>query len=303
MNILVDEELITEQICGNNFSYILSKESLFSNTDYKILQSNENGTFVKTMKMSFNGKIQMFYLTDGLKNFSSLLPQLDPEHFIVLVSNIFNSVLEVKNNGFLRISNIDISLEHIYINPLTDKAYILYLPTTTGFYNNDAVFENDLRALFAKLILTSNALASSKTMRLFSNLQNSSISLEHVTDNLVSSSNHDLSRDEEISRPNKGTLHLVSMNAPERIVLNVEQFPYVIGRSEKHANGVIKDNKMIGRAHCKVSQSEGLFFLEDLDSANGTSINRVKLTPGIVNQINNGDIVRMANYDFKVLIK
>ena len=80
------------------------------------------------------------------------------------------------------------------------------------------------------------------------------------------------------------------MNAPEKIVLNVETTPYTIGRSAKHANGVIKDNKMIGRAHCKVTKTKEGYFLEDLDSANGTSVNRVKLQPGTQKRIKNGTL-------------
>ena len=56
MNTLIETGLITEQVCDNNFSYILNDESMFSNTDYKILQSNNNGTFVKSMKITLNGQ-------------------------------------------------------------------------------------------------------------------------------------------------------------------------------------------------------------------------------------------------------
>lgn len=304
MNTLIETGLITEQECGNNFSYVLNEDSMFSNTDYKILQSNDNGTFVKSMRIALNGKTQMFYLTGGLRSFGAMLPQLDVDKFITIVANIFHSVYEVKNNGFLKMRNIDVTMERIYIDPLTNKALLLYLPVSKGFYVDDTVFETEFRAAFAKIILGISTLASPKTMQLFSNLQNSSIPIEHVFDNIISLTSDDIDEEDDDSVEQKITsLKLISMNAPEKIVLNVDTTPYTIGRSAKHANGVIKDNKMIGRAHCKVTKTKEDYFLEDLDSANGTSINRVRLLPGSQKKIKKGDIIRIANYDFKVLIK
>ena len=304
MNTLIETGLLTEQECGNNFSYVLNENSLFSNTDYKILQSNDNGTFVKSMRITLNGKIQILYLSAGLRSFGAMLPQLDADKFVIIMSNIFHSMYEVKNNGFLKMRNIDMTMEHIYIDPLTNKARLIYLPVTKGFYDDDNVFETEFRAAFAKIILGISNLASPKTMQLFSNLQNSSIPIEHIFDNIISFTSDDVVEEDDDSVEDETiSLKLVSMNAPEKIVLNVETTPYTIGRSAKHANGVIKDNKMIGRAHCKVTKTKEGYLLEDLDSANGTSVNRVKLQPGTQKRIKNGDIIRIANYDFKVLIK
>lgn len=304
MNTLIETGLITEQECGNNFSYILNEGTVFSNTDYKILQSNDNGTFVKSMRITLNGKIQMLYLSAGLRSFGAMLPQLDADKFITVVANIFHSVYDVKNNGFLKMRNIDVTMEHIYIDPLTNKALLIYLPATKGFYDDDNVFETEFRAAFAKIILGISTLASPKTMQLFANLQNSSIPIESVFDNIISlTSDNVIEEDDDSVEQENTSLKFVSMNAPEKIVLNVETTPYIIGRSAKHANGVIKDNKMIGRAHCKMTKIKEDYFLEDLDSANGTSINRVRLQPGTQKKIKNGDIIRIANYDFKALIK
>lgn len=303
MNTLIETGLITEQECGNNFSYVLNENSVFSNTDYKILQGNDNGPFVKAMRITLNGTPQMFYLTAGLRSFGAMLPQLNADRFITIAANIFHSVYEVKNNGFLKMRNVDVTMEHIYIDPLTNKALLIYLPLTKGFYDDDTVFETEFRAAFAKIILGISTLTSPKTMQLFSNLQNSSIPIEHVFDNIVSLAPDDIGEgDNDSIEQRKTSLRLISMNAPEKIVLNIEDLPYTIGRSAEHADGVIKDNRMIGRTHCKVTETREGYFLEDLDSANGTSINRVRLLPGLQKKIENEDIIRIANFDFKVLI-
>lgn len=77
---------------------------------------------------------------------------------------------------------------------------------------------------------------------------------------------------------------------------------FVIGRSNKHADGVIPDNKMVGRSHCRVSKLEGKYVIQDLDSANGTYLNKVKLVPGKTEILKNGDVLRLANLEMKVKI-
>ena len=64
MYTLKDNGIVEEIACGNNFGYLLSDSKYFANTDYKVLQSQTSGIFVPCMKMLFNGKIQIYYITD-----------------------------------------------------------------------------------------------------------------------------------------------------------------------------------------------------------------------------------------------
>ncbi len=59
MNALIENNYIQEMECGSNFSYILSDNSTFLSTEYKVLQSQANSWFVKYMKMMYNGKDQL----------------------------------------------------------------------------------------------------------------------------------------------------------------------------------------------------------------------------------------------------
>lgn len=116
MNVLIDNNYIKEMECGSNFTYILSDNNAFLSTEYKVLQSQASSCFVKCMKMAYNGKIQLYYLTKGLKSFAAMLPALDPESLMIIVSNLFSDIIDVKSNGFLSCQNIDIAFERIYVD-------------------------------------------------------------------------------------------------------------------------------------------------------------------------------------------
>lgn len=304
MNELAKNKLIVEQKCEDNFAYTLDEALLFSNTDYKVLQSSDKGAFVKCMKLFFNGKIQMLYMTSGLKPFSAIVSQLDPDRFIVIVEDIFRNIFYTKSNGFLKVRNIDVSMEHLYVDLMTNDVYLIYLPTKTGFYSDDFILENELRDSLAQAILVNGNLASPKTMKLYMNLRDSSIQFQEVMDNIQSviPKKKTKSSSTEKVKDRIGKMRMISLNSPEAIIFTVDIDEYVIGRSMKYANGVIRENKMVGREHCCVTRTESGYFLKDLDSANGTSINSVRLEPQVKQQIKNGDIIRIANYDFKVQI-
>ena len=75
----------------------------------------------------------------------------------------------------------------------------------------------------------------------------------------------------------------------------------VIGKSEV-VDGTISYNRMISRAHCRINKDGSLVTITDLQSSNGTYVNQTKLQPNQPCQLQNGDIIRLANSDFQVSI-
>ena len=95
-------------------------------------------------------------------------------------------------------------------------------------------------------------------------------------------------------------LVLQSTNLESRIKFNIESFPYTIGRQYGGVDGVIENQKTVGRVHCKISQNNGLYYVEDMNSMNGTFVNNKRLTQGQKVMINKGDILRVSKIEFVV---
>ena len=73
--------------CGMNFAYILNDNSRFLTTEYKVLQSQTGGCFLRSMKMTYNGKTELYYMTDSYKAFSALAPVLSADRFLAAAGN------------------------------------------------------------------------------------------------------------------------------------------------------------------------------------------------------------------------
>jgi len=302
MNVLIENCNISEMACGSNFSYILSDSSAFLSTEYKVLQSQVNSCFVKCMKMMYNGKVQLYYLTNTMKTFSSLLSSLDTESFLTIVANLFADIIEVKHNGFLSCQNIDISFDRIYVDPSTYKVSLVYLPLSNKIYDDPSNFENEVRTGFVKMIAGAPNLSSAKIMQFSADLSNGTLTMEDLYNrikggngaNPVPSSNDNGTVDEF------NTLRIIAMNSPTKVEIVVTKDEFVIGKKAELCDGVISFNKMISRSHCKISKRGSQYIVTDLQSANGTFVNKVRLQPNQPYPIQNGDIIRMANSDFQV---
>ncbi len=303
MNTLVEKNIISEMTCGTNFSYVLNDNSIFLSIEYKVLQNQGNSCFVKCMKMMYNGKIQLLYQTKSLKPFLSLVPNIDPDKLVTVVTNLLSNIVEVKHNGFLSCQNIDIDLDKIFIDPTTLNVYFVYLPLSKKTYNDYSFFENGIRSSLIRFITSTPSLLSSNTSLLCDDLSDGTLSIETICSNLKGGKTIGVSEElVQNSKLRSSALRLVSMNSPDRIEFVINKDEYVIGKKANACDGVIEFNKMVSRSHCKISSKGNKYTVTDLQSANGTFVNKVRLMPNIPYPINNGDVIRMANSDFQVII-
>lgn len=292
MYTLKDNGVISEIICGNNFEYILKDNTTFVNTDYKVLQSQNNGIFVKCMKMTRNGMIDLYYVTDEYRPMSSMFVGINADTFVNVVVNLFASVIEVRNNGFLACQCIDLSWDKIFVQQNTLKVKLVYLPLSVKIFDSYAEFESELRSSIVKLankvITTSNTRLDEFVM----DLCNGSLTLEDV---------YNKSRGAGTTSGNIGGIKLVAMNAPNYFELVIDKSDAVIGKKQELVDLVIPFNKMISRKHCRVSNINGIYYINDEGSVNGTFVNGVRLNPKQKIQINRGDVIRLADSDFQIV--
>lgn len=306
MNVLIENTVITEMECGSNFAYILNDDSAFLSTEYKVLQSQANSCFVKCMKMMFNGKLQLFYLTKGLKSFASMIPSMDPESFLTIIANLLSDIINVNHNGFLSCQNIDIAFEHIYVDPTTYKVRLVYLPLNKHIYDDNSSFENEIRTEIVKLIAGVSTISTPKIMQFSANLSNGTLSIEDLyvrikggksmRDSQANGEQTDVDRE----KVGSDLLRIIAMNAPTRVEIIVTKDEFVIGKKAEICDGVIGFNKMISRSHCRINRIGNQYTITDLQSANGTYVNKIRLQPNQPYPIRNGDVIRLANSDFQV---
>lgn len=312
MNWLLSKGLLKEIPCGMNFSYVLMDNGLFQATDYKVLHSQMDGGFVKCMKMLYNGHVQLYYMVEGQKPLSILLPNLNAESFLMMLSNLFQDILNAKSNGFLFCGNVEQSFDKIFVDPNTLKVSLVYLPVSAHLFDDEIAFESQLRSELVRVIRTSPSLTSPRTYALAEDLMDGTLSLEDLSARIKNGPASEAApgtaeKPEKPETPaapeKKQELCLLAMNAPKKVKIRVQKDHFVIGKVGGAVDAGIDFNKMISRVHCCVDRSGNQFTITDLGSTNGTFLNGNRLSPNQPQAMKNGDILRLANSIFQVILE
>lgn len=301
MNILLETGKISTLQVGTNLAYVLNDHSNFLPTEYKVMLNQDNTSFVDCMKILYNGKIELFYLTNQYKTLYSLIPNLSPDNFLMILGNLFTNIISAKSIGFLSCQNIDISLENIYINPTTYKVSLIYFPLNIHLFDDYLSFENELRTSIVKLINSASNLSDPRVSQLAFDLSDGTLTLEDLCNKVKGKSIN-----KKIMKPvvNQETiLHLVAMNVPGRIEVIVNKNEFVIGKKKAAVDGCFTFNDLISRVHCKINKTDNGYTITDLKSANGTYVNNVRLMPNKPYPIKDKDIVRLANSNFQIMFE
>lgn len=286
---------------------ILKDPSDFSEIDYKVQHDCRSRCFVRSTEMFCNGERRILYLTEGTIPFGSILRQMDAGRFITAFNSLLQNILEVRRNGFLRIENIDISFEHIFVDPVTYQAYLIYIPVSGKYYPDSQFFEQLLRDSAAEAVLQNPALSPAGTDIFLSALKNPSVTLENLAAYLSCPAAGipvfpDLPGKNKTSDLKTGFLYLISSGGKEPVTFQIGRDEYVIGRSPERTDGLIRGNRMVGRVHCRIIRRGAVFFAEDMHSANGTWVNGERLVRDERKRLSDGDILQIANVSFRVII-
>ena len=74
--------------------------------------------------------------------------------------------------------------------------------------------------------------------------------------------------------------------------VDIDSDEFIIGRQARLQEWITVKN--IGRNHAKILNMNGKYFIQDLESKNGTSLNSIRLNPGEAVELNDGDTITIS---------
>lgn len=101
-----------------------------------------------------------------------------------------------------------------------------------------------------------------------------------------------------VAPPPGRRLKLLRQKTGQTAVLNKNQF--IIGKSQTLADFCIMDNQTVSRKHAMLYEDNGGWYVDDLSSLKGTSVNGVKVVPGQPVRLKSGDRISLSDETFLV---
>lgn len=86
----------------------------------------------------------------------------------------------------------------------------------------------------------------------------------------------------------------------ERIGINKSSF--IIGRMKNQVD-YVSQNNAVGKVHAEIIYKEGIHYIRDLNSRNGTYINGERIASNVLHVIKNNDRIAFANSEYKFICK
>lgn len=97
------------------------------------------------------------------------------------------------------------------------------------------------------------------------------------------------------------TLHLTDIKNPGRTFKAPVGEGVVIGRKAGEADIVIAYEKSVSARHCRIFERDGKFYVEDLQSSNGSLLNGILLAEET--EICSGNLLTLGRLELKVQIR
>ncbi len=76
--------------------------------------------------------------------------------------------------------------------------------------------------------------------------------------------------------------------------LDITTFPYLIGKMKNRVDGVVEGDG-VSRIHAMIKETDGRYYILDLNSLNGTAVNGKSLEANETAEIHEGDIISLAD--------
>ncbi len=302
--------MIQEVECGQNFGYVLNDEKSFANTEYKVVQNYKNSIFVRCMKISLNGSTELLYLTDDCKPLSMVISNMRSEVFMTIMLNLFASIIEVQDNGFLLCDNLDMDWNKIYVDLNTLKVHLVYIPILASNNKNSGAFENELRGNLLRIIDSGAINRNQFIDNFYFDLSNMAITLRNLYTKITNAGygnyveieqpTETAARQDSVAEDEAAVLTLTCTDPGVRFSVSLYRTETVLGKKPELVDEIISFNSLISRKHCTIIRDNVTYYIVDENSANKTYVNGVAIKPLVRNKISKGDVIRMANSEFQL---
>ena len=294
---------IREERYSTNINYFLETENIFYEVGYKVLRNKENSGFIKCNKVIHNGKIKLVYNTSKYKNLEEVIINSSVDTVITVINKLMRVAISVKDNGFIEYKNIISNLKNIFVDENNLNVYFIYLPIVNTD-RTDKMFIDEIKRNILKVMDFNSYLRGIQVNNLRFNLTTNK-TLEEILYDMDNTSNKNIVK----TIDNKGlmidsvskSIALKGINTPIDINILIDKDRYLIGSSREYADGVITFNKAISRRHCMILKEMNDYYIVDIGSANGTYLNGVRINKNIKMKIKNGDIIKIANSEFRII--
>lgn len=285
-------------------SFLFQEQDPFFEIGYRILEQEQIPQMLPYQRKQCKGREKLVYqaLGENLDPLREAVPGLGEEKLIGLLCNMISLNIRIEENGFLKKECIWYQYDHLYYDKAAGQVMAAVLPITGALRYADsswfACFEETIIRIAAYLPYSQMVYVR----KIIQMLKMDKITQEEVLVDLQ-------------GLGGRGAEHLSSAHASQNTILKllyhgndkeleflIEDEDFLIGRNVDAADGVIPMNfsRAVSRKHCLITKMNDKYFVQDLKSVNHTLVNGIMIPSYELMELENNDILSVADIEFRV---
>lgn len=252
-------------------------------------------TYGKVMgKECFKYNIQGF---TTIKEYIS--KDISKDKFITMLLNIINTIRKLQFRG-VKLKNIILKPEQIFINKNNLKIKMICIPISNK--NIDRTLKELLKEIIlsAEFDYNENCKYVRDILRFVEeNDCNDFVVLQDGIEKCLDDSNKEQSNvPKKTEKREKQQAYLIRLSTDERI--NIDKPIFRIGKDKHNADYKITNNTAVSRKHAEIIKKNNEYFILDVGSTNHTFINGDRIEEKKEIPLEDGDIIKLGNEEFKI---
>lgn len=285
-------------------SFLFQETDSYFELGYMILNQAKLSGMLPYKRTKLNEKEKLLFITETFEALPNVLPNMSEDEIIDILYAIVFMTQKVEENGFMKKECIWCRYENIYYDEESHKPLFAVLPITKEFrYADGASWKNRFEET---LLQIGEFLSETKNVRfrqLVALLKSEKISIEEALEKIDSLGNgmSGLLVEPKEEIPNNH-LELIYSGQEGTFHFTIENQDFIIGRNPDEADGVLQLSGKVSRKHCLITKINRNYFVQDLDSVNGTVVNGIKIPSFELMQLEENDVLSLADVDLRVRI-
>ncbi len=285
-------------------SFWFQEQDPFFEIGYRILEQEQIPQMLPYQRKQCKGREKLVYqaLGENLDPLREAVPGLGEDKLIGLLCNMISLNIRIEENGFLKKECIWYQYDHLYYDKAAGQVMAAVLPITGALRYADsswfACFEETIIRIAAYLPYSQMVYVR----KIIQMLKMDKITQEEALVDLQGLGGRGAERLSSAHASQNTILKLLYHGNDKELEFLIDDEDFLIGRNVDAADGVIPMNfsRAVSRKHCLITKMNDKYFVQDLKSVNHTLVNGIMIPPYELMELENNDILSVADIEFRV---
>ena len=280
-------------------SFWFQEQDPFFEIGYRILEQEQIPQMLPYQRKQCKGREKLVYqaLGENLDPLREAVPGLGEDKLIGLLCNMISLNIRIEENGFLKKECIWYQYDQA-----AGQVMAAVLPITGALRYADsswfACFEETIIRIAAYLPYSQMVYVR----KIIQMLKMDKITQEEALVDLQGLGGRGAERLSSAHASQNTILKLLYHGNDKELEFLIDDEDFLIGRNVDAADGVIPMNfsRAVSRKHCLITKMNDKYFVQDLKSVNHTLVNGIMIPPYELMELENNDILSVADIEFRV---